>query len=89
MIRSIGKMMITVGGVGFLAALVWWFSFFHQMLGKDVKRASECFYSTTVECSLADAVGLFMDVPPYQPGLLWFAGATIALGFLVAVFAPE
>lgn len=89
MVRSIGKMLITVGGVGCVAALAWWLSFFHQMLGDDVKRASECFYRTTTECEIGNLVGLFMDVPPYEPALLWFSAATMVLGLLVYIFAPH
>ncbi len=89
MIRSIGKILFATGIAGFVAALIWWFMFFHQMLGENVKRASECFYRTTLECGVADAIGGVMDVPPYDPRLLWAAVALVVVGFLIAAFVPE
>jgi hypothetical protein len=89
MIRSIGKMMMWVGAVGCGAALVWWLSFFHQMLGDDVKRASECFYRTTMECEVGNLIGGFMDVPPYDPVLLWWTGGLLVAGALVYALAPR
>lgn len=89
MIRSVGKMLMVLGGVGFVTALVWWFSFFRQMLGENVKRASECFYRTTLECQIGNLIGGFMDIPPYNPVLLWASGIMAGVGLLVFALAPR
>lgn len=89
MIRSIGKMFMTVGTIAFLLALIWWLGFFHQMLGDDIKRASECFYSTTMECQIGNLIGGFTDIPAYDPILLWVAGAMMGLGLLFYTLAPH
>ncbi|MDD9878767.1 MAG: hypothetical protein OXR84_15135 [Magnetovibrio sp.] len=88
-IRHVGKVIMLMGATGAGAALVWWLLFFHQMLGEDVKAASECFYRTTVECEIGNFVGLFMDTPPYEPALLWLSGAAFAIGLLVYALAPR
>ncbi len=80
---------MVVGGVAFIAALIWWMTFFRQMLGEDVKRASECFYSTTLECEIGNVVGSFMDIPPYDPVLLWGAGVLFGAGLLIYALAPR
>ena len=77
------------GATGCGTALIWWLWFFHQMLGDDVKAASECFYTTTVQCEVGNFVGFFMDVPPYEPALLWFAGGAFGLGLLIYTLAPR
>ena len=77
-----------MAAVGFVAALVWWLSFFHQMLGEDVKKASECFYSTTLECEIGNVIGGFMDIPPYDPVLLWASGVMLGAGVLIYALAP-
>ena len=80
---------MTVGTIAFLLALIWWLGFFHQMLGNDIKRASECFYSTTMECQIGNLIGGFMDIPAYDPILLWVAGAMMGLGLLFYTLAPH
>ena len=87
--RHVGKLIMLLGGVGAVAALVWWVLFFHQMLGEDVKAASECFYRTTVECEIGNFVGFFMEWPPYEPALLWFSGVAFAIGLLIYALAPR
>jgi hypothetical protein len=89
MIRMFGRILMITGIAGFAGAVGWWFMFFHQMLGDNVKQASECFYSTTLQCAVADAVGSVLDIPPYDPQLLWGAAAVSAVGFLLHAFAPE
>ena len=89
MIRLFGRILLITGATGFVGAVGWWFMFFHQMLGDNVKQASECFYSTTLQCGVADAVGGVLDIPPYDPKLLWGAAAVAAVGLLINVFAPE
>jgi len=88
-IHHIGKMFMLFGAVGCAAALAWWLWFFHQMLGDDVKAASECFYMTTVQCEVGNFVGLFTDVPPYNPTLLWFSGAALGVGILISTLTSK
>ncbi|MBT6093845.1 MAG: hypothetical protein HOH04_03115 [Rhodospirillaceae bacterium] len=89
MIRPFGKLLILFGLATFMAALAWWLAFFHQMLGDDVKRASECFYSTTLECEVGNMVGHFMDIPPYDPVALWISGVIFGMGLLIYAWAPH
>jgi hypothetical protein len=89
MIRMIGRVFVVTGAAGFVGAVGWWFMFFHQMLGDNVKQVSGCFYSTTLQCAVADAAGSMLEIPPYDPKLLWGAGAVAAVGLLIGIFAPE
>ena len=88
-IRRIAILMISLGAVGFVAAVAWWFMFFEKMLGTDVKTASECFYRTTLECQVGNFVGLFMEMPPYEPMFMWAMMAAMITGFLVYILTSE
>ena len=88
-IRRIAILLMSIGGAGFAAAVAWWFMFFRQMLGTDVKTASECFYSTTLGCKVANVVGSFMETSAYDPRFLWATMTVAIIGFLVYAFIPE
>ena len=85
----IGKALMVLGGVLFIAATAWWYAFFEPMLGDNVKVASACFYVTTQECSLGTVLGLFGDVPAYSPWAFWAAVLTAAAGVVVYAAAPR
>ena len=85
----LGKALMALGGVLFIAATAWWYVFFESMLGDDVKSASACFYRTTESCALGNVVGLFSDVPTYSPWALWAAVLTAAAGVVVYAAAPR
>ncbi|MBT3659846.1 MAG: hypothetical protein HOB37_15260 [Rhodospirillaceae bacterium] len=87
--QGVGKWIMIGGGIGFVIALAWWLLFFHQMLGDDVKAASECFYRTTVQCEIGNFVGSFFDTPPYEPALLWASAGTFVVGLLISVFTSR
>jgi hypothetical protein len=84
-----GKALMTLSGVLFIVATVWWYVFFESMLGEGVKAASACFYRTTESCALGNVVGLFSDVPTYSPWALWAAVLTAAAGIIVCVAVPR
>jgi len=88
-IRNAAKLLMACGLGFFLLAVGWWFVFFEQMLGEDVKAASACFYSTTAQCEVGNFVGLFMDTPAYEPALLWASIVVIVIGLLVYVSTPK
>ena len=88
-VRNFGKLLMATGAAGFIAAVIWWYIFFEQMLGVDVKAASECFYRTTVQCEVGNFVGLFLDAPPYEPGLLWTSALVVLIGLLSYALGPE
>ena len=88
-IRRISMLLMIIGAAGFVAAVAWWFMFFEQMLGIDVKIASECFYRTTLECQAGNFVGSFMEKSPYEPMFMWAMVAAAIIGFLVYNFTSE
>ena len=88
-IRRLAKLLMALGGAGFVCAVGWWFVFFEQMLGTDVKTASECFYRTTMECQVGNFVGSFMETAPYEPVFMWSSTAVGVIGFLVYAFTPR
>ena len=88
-IRRISMFLMSIGATGFVAAVAWWFMFFEQMLGIDVKAASECFYRTTLECQAGNFVGSFMEKSPYEPMFMWIVVAVAIIGFLVYIFTSE
>ena len=88
-IRRISMFLMSIGATGFVAAVAWWFMFFEQMLGIDVKIASECFYRTTLECQAGNFVGSFMEKSPYEPMFMWAMVAAAIIGFLVYILTSE
>ncbi len=91
---GIGKTMMTLGVLMFIGAVGWWYAFFEQFLGRDVKQASECFYFTTDACSWGQLaarvtdVANVTDVPAYSPVLLWVAVGIFVVGLLFMALAP-
>jgi len=69
---TVGKTLLIVGLILLGAAIVWWYTFFEQVLGDRVKEASDCFYYTSNICSLGSVVG---DIPTYSPVAFWAAAA--------------
>ena len=86
---TIGKTLMAIGGVLFIAATAWWYAFFEPILGDDVKAASACFYLTTESCALGNVVGLLGDVPTYSPWAFWASVLTVAAGVVVYAAAPR
>ena len=82
MLRILSKLLIWVGGAGFCASTAWWYVFFEQMLGKNVKRASECFYHTTAECTVGNLLGIFGEIPNYSPVSMWVSVGLLSVGML-------
>lgn len=89
MIRVFGKLLIFLGFAGFCAATAWWYMFFHQMLGDNVKHASECFYQTTNLCTVADMSDFAFNIPAYRPALLWISAVVFVIGLVVWTMAPR
>lgn len=87
-LHFLGKLVTGAGVAGFAVAVAWWYLFFEQMLGVDVKAASECFYTTTVQCEVGNFVGAFLEMPPYNPVFLWASGTAFALGLLISALTP-
>jgi hypothetical protein len=86
---GLGKALLIGGLLGFAAAVAWWYAFYEQFLGADVKKASECFYYTTELCSLGGIVEAAGDIPAYSPAALWIAVAMLVVGTFLAVRAPR
>ena len=89
MLRLMGKVLVGLGAAGLVGATAWWYMFFEQMLGLSVKRASECFYTTTTECEIGVLIGGLGDVPAYTPAALWLSVAVLVLGVAVYGLSPR
>lgn len=83
-----GKTLIILGFLSFGGAVAWWFLFFEQFFGGDVKRASECFYFTSDLCALGEKVEFVGSVPAYSPIALWVATSIFVMGVLLLALAP-
>ena len=82
MLRILGKLLIWLGAAGFCASTAWWYVFFEQVLGENVKRASECFYHTTAKCSVGHLLGTFGEIPSYSPVSMWVSVGVFSAGML-------
>jgi len=83
-LQQLGKALIMAGFLSFFASIVWWYMFFEQLLAEDVKRASKCFYQTTTDCAISNAViSTLGDIPVYSPDLLWLATGLAGLGIIL------
>jgi hypothetical protein len=85
----LGKFLLLVGGTLFVGAVAWWYLFYAQFLGEDVKQASECFYYRTDVCALGDVVSVVGNIPTYSPIPLWASVATIVVGLVLLGAAPR
>lgn len=82
--KQLGRALILAGVATFIAAVVWWYMFFEQLLNEDVKRASSCFYRTTTDCAIGNVmISTFGDIPVYSPELLWLAAGLFGLGLMM------
>lgn len=81
----VGRILLLVGLALLLGAVVWWYLFFEQILGDNVKQASDCFYYTTDLCSFGAAVGMVSKIPTYSPLPFW--GAAVAMVSGLAMIA--
>ena len=86
---TVGKTLLIVGLILLGGAIVWWYSFFEQVLGERVKEASDCFYYTTDICSLGNVVGVVGDIPTYSPVVFWAAAAAMTAGIAFIALAPR
>ena len=84
-----GKTLLILGGMLMVGAIAWWYMFFEQVLGENVKRASECFYFTTESCAVGNMLGLVSDIPAYSPVAFWAASATLIVGIVLIAVAPR
>ncbi len=84
----IAKTLMTLGVMMFIGAVAWWYVFFEQFLGQDVKDASECFYYTTEICRFGEVAGMVSDIPVYSPVLLWVAAGIFIVGLLLMALTP-
>ena len=85
---TVGKLLLAIGGLTLLGAVAWWYVFFEQFLGGDVKKASQCFYYTTDTCSLASIAGHLGDIPTYTPLPFWMSVVLALFGTFFLVAAP-
>ncbi|MBO6521892.1 MAG: hypothetical protein JJ900_16005 [Rhodospirillales bacterium] len=83
--RKIGNLMMVFGLAAFVVATAWWYVFFHEVLGDEFQLARECFYWTSDLCSLKSPISLFVDVPEYDPRLLWAAAALFFAGIFLRI----
>jgi hypothetical protein len=85
----LGKVLLGAGCVLFVCAVGWWYLFFEQFLGEDVKDASSCFYVTSDVCSLAEYAAIMSDIPAYSPWALWAAASAVIVGVFILAFSPR
>jgi len=86
MIVRTGNLLIACSVAAFVVATAWWIVFFHEVLGDKFQLARECFYWTADLCALKTPAGLFVDVPVYNPALLWVSATLFAGGLFVRLF---
>lgn len=85
----IGKVFVALGAVTFVGAVAWWYAFFSQFLGSNVKDASQCFYSMADGlCRANHMLEMVGSVPAYSPLALWLSAGAAALGIVLIGFAP-
>lgn len=84
--RKLSNLLMVFGIVAFVVATAWWFIFFHEVLGDEFQLARECFYWTTNLCSLKAPAGLFVEIPEYQPMLLWIASGLFGAGLVARIW---
>lgn len=85
---TLGKVLVGLGALTLAGAVWWWYAFFEQVLGHDVKKASQCFYYTTDTCSLASVVGYLGDIPTYSPLPFWVSIALMIIGVVLLAMTP-
>ncbi len=86
MVQRFGKGLVLAGFAVFMFAVVWWYLFYAQLLDQDVKRASECFYTTTQDCAVGNLVVTVMgDIAVYDPQVLWLAAGLAIAGIVLLV----
>lgn len=89
MLRQLGKGLFLAGFAIFVAAVVWWYLFYAQLLEEDVKLASGCFYKTTADCAIGNVVvSTFGDIPVYSPDILWLAAGLVGCGAILLGAKP-
>jgi len=86
MIVKTGNLMLALSVAAFVVATAWWIVFFHEVLGDKFQMARECFYWNADLCALKSPAGLFVDVPVYDPALLWLSGVMFASGLSVRLY---
>jgi len=82
MTRRPGNWMIGLGALGFIAATAWWYAFFEKILGDHLQLARDCFYWESPACSAGRAAAVFLDLPAYDPALLWASIAVAGIGLM-------
>ena len=85
----VAKTMIIVGVLLFIGSVAWWYVYYEQFLGMEVKQASECFYYTTDICALSAMAEPISSFPAYSPVMLWASAALVVVGILLVVLAPR
>ena len=89
LVRKLSRLLMLLGAVAFVTATAWWYQFFAQMLGENVKLASECFYFSTETCATVSTVEVFFDVPAYSPYMLYLAAGLFAAGLIIGALARD
>lgn len=85
-----GKVFMVLGALIFVGSVAWWYLYYEQFHGEEVKQASDCFYYFAESCTpsaletLIDASG----VPAYSPVALWTSIGLIGLGVLLLAVSP-
>ncbi|MBL8659364.1 MAG: hypothetical protein JNM75_06370 [Rhodospirillales bacterium] len=85
---TLGKALVALGVLTLAGAVWWWYAFFEQVFGHDVKKASHCFYYTSDTCSLASIVGYLGDIPTYSPLPFWVSIALMIIGVVLLAMTP-
>lgn len=87
---DMGKALIILGLLIFVGAVAWWYLYFEQFLGAEVKQASACFYYFKEDClpSAFERLLQASDIPIYSPYALWTAAALLGLGTILLAVAP-
>ena len=85
-----GKTLMLFGLLVFGLSVAWWYFYFVQFHGVDVKQASDCFYYFEPSCepTVVEELLSASDVPPYSPYAFWASVILFGLGGTLLALSP-
>ncbi len=86
----VGKTLMLFGLLVLGLAVGWWYLYFAQFHGAEVKQASDCFYYFEPDCMPSAVENLLSDsdIPPYSPYAFWASVILFGLGGILLALSP-
>ena len=87
-IEKLKKVLMGTGGVILGVAIIWWFSFYSEVVnelgrGKGWDDALVCLYSSSGGCAIISGLAKFGGATPYEPLVFWVGIIVLALGVIL------